>query len=242
MEVVKMNKLREELEEYARDLGLDLFGVADLTDSQVHRFVLMQGGEYISGYPTSISLGIRLLDSVVDQLYRHEELTAIYSYRGLYNSANANLDRAALLIAKKIQEAGFNAYPIPASQTINDRKLEGTISHKLSANLAGLGWIGKSCLLITPEYGPRARFSTILTDAPLDTGKPAKNECGDCRECVDICPPGAFTGAAFDPSEPRDVRFRAHQCRDYTQRRAQQLGEGICGLCVYVCPYGLKNQ
>ncbi|MFC1803994.1 4Fe-4S double cluster binding domain-containing protein [Thermoproteota archaeon] len=237
-----MGEFKEELEDYAHDLGMDLFGVANLTGSKAHSLILRQGGEHISGFPISLSLGIRLLDPIVDQLYRHEEPSAIYSYRGLYNSANANLDRAALLVAKKIQEAGFNAYPIPASQTINDRKLEGAISHKLSAHLSGLGWIGKSCLLITPEYGPRIRFVTVLTDAPFDAGKPIKNECGDCRECVDICPPGAFTGVAFDPSEPRDVRFRAHQCRDYTQRRAQQLGEGICGLCVYVCPYGLKKK
>jgi epoxyqueuosine reductase QueG len=239
---VKVDKLREELEEYAQSLGIDLFGVADLTENETRSFILRQGGEPISGFPISISLGIRLLDPVVDQLYRHEEPSAIYSYRGLYNSANANLDRAALLIAKKIQEAGFKAYIIPASQTINDRKLEGAISHKLSAHLSGLGWIGKSCLLITPECGPRVRFSTILTDAQFETGKPIKNKCGDCRECVDVCPPKAFTGAAFDPSEPRAVRFRAHLCGDYSQRREQQLGEGLCGLCVYICPYGLKKE
>jgi epoxyqueuosine reductase QueG len=146
------------------------------------------------------------------------------------------------LIAKKIQEKGFEAYPIPASQTINDRKLEGAISHKLSAHLSGLGWIGKSCLLITPEFGPRVRYATILTNAPLEPGKPLENRCGECQNCVDTCPPGAFTGVAFDSSEPRDVRFRAHLCRSYTQRRAQQLGEGICGLCVYVCPHGKKKQ
>jgi epoxyqueuosine reductase QueG len=237
-----MGEFRNKLEEYTRSLGLDLFGVADLTDNQVHSFILMQGGEHISSFPKALSLGIRLLDPVVDQLYRHEEPSAIYSYRGLYNSVNANLDRAALLTSKKLQGAGFKAYPIPASQTINDRKLEGTISHKLAAHLSGLGWIGKSCLLITPEYGPRVRFTTILTDALLISGKPIKNMCGDCSSCVDVCPPRAFTGVAFDSSEPRDVRFRAHQCRDYTQSRAQQLGEGICGLCVYICPFGLKKR
>ena len=237
-----MKELKEELENYAKDLGIDLFGVADLTDNQVHSFIYRQGGVHLSDFPRSISIGIRLLDSVVDQLHHHEEPSAIYSYRGLYNSANANLDRASLLIAKRIQEKGFKAYPIPASQTIDDRKLEGAISHKLSAHLSGLGWIGKSCLLITPSYGPRVRFSTILTDAPLDAGNPLINKCGDCSDCVEICPPGAFTGAAFNPSEPRDIRFRAHLCRDYTQRRAQQLGEGLCGLCVYVCPYGLINK
>jgi epoxyqueuosine reductase len=228
------DSLLRKLEEYAYDLGIDLFGVADL--SVAPDFLLRQGGEHILNFSRAISIGIRLLDPIVDELYRHEEPSAIYSYRGLYDTVNASLDRVTLLIAKKIQEAGFKAYPIPASQTVNERKLEGAISHKLVANLAGHGWIGKSCLLITPKYGPRVRLATILTDAPLEAGEPLRNMCGDCRECINICPPKAFTGVPFNPSEPRDVRFRAYLCSDYTKRRAQQLGEGICGLCVYACP------
>ena len=86
---------------------MDLFGVADLLEA--HDFVLRQGGEHIAGFPRAISIGIRLLDPIVDELYRHEEPSAIYSYRGLYNSVNASLDRVTLLIAKKVQDAGFRA-------------------------------------------------------------------------------------------------------------------------------------
>lgn len=84
-------------------------------------------------------MGMLLLDLVVDELFRLEEPSVLYSYRGLYNSVNAGLDRAALLKAKRVQEKGFKAYPIPASQTINPRRLEGGVSHKLAANLVGLG-------------------------------------------------------------------------------------------------------
>lgn len=235
-----MDALLDELKGLVSDLGVDLFGVADLASAR--DFILAQGGQHIAGFPFAISIGTRLLDPVVDELYRHEEPSALYSYRGLYNSVNASLDRAALMMAKRIQEAGFKAYPIPASQTINSRRLEGAISHKLAANLAGLGWIGRSCLLVTPEYGPRVRLATVLTDAPLETGKPMPDSCGDCRQCVDVCPVGAFTGVKFIPSEPRDVRFRTHLCRDYTQRRTQLLGEGLCGLCVYICPFGADKE
>jgi len=235
-----LESMQDGLRTYARDLGVDLFGVADLTG--VRDFILRQGGEHISAFPRAISMGMRLLDAVVDELYRHEEPSALFSYKGLYDSVNAGLDRAALLMAKRVQEAGFRAYPIPASQTVDQRRLEGAMSHKLAAHLAGLGWIGKSCLLVTPDYGPRVRLATVLTDAPLEAGEPIPRRCGDCVECVDVCPPRAFTGAPFDPSEPRDVRFRAHLCRDYTQRRSQLLGEGICGLCVYICPRGAENR
>ncbi|MFX0208136.1 MAG: 4Fe-4S double cluster binding domain-containing protein [Candidatus Hodarchaeota archaeon] len=231
-----MDELHKRLHKFASEQSVDLFGVADLTPAR--DFIRIQGGEYIGQFPRAISIGMRLLDAIVDELYRHEDLSAVHTYRGLYNSVNANLDRVALLISERIQQAGYKAYPIPASQMISTRKLEGVISHKLAAHLAGLGWIGKSCLLVTPEYGPRVRWATILIDAPMATGVSVPNRCGSCSECVDICPPKAFTGVPFDPSEPRDVRFRAHLCNEYHDKRNKRLGEGICGLCVHICPHG----
>jgi epoxyqueuosine reductase len=231
--------LQEELSDLVRVLNIDLFGVADLASA--HNFIMVQAGDHIARFPRAISIGIRLPDAIVDELYRHEEPSAISSYRALYNSANSALNIAALVIAGKTQEAGFRAYPIPASQTASPRRLEGAFSHKLAAHLAGLGWIGKSCLLITPDHGPRLRLATVLTDAPMQPGNPLSDRCGDCRKCVEVCPVGAFTGVNFDPSEPRDVRFRAHLCNDYSERRARFLGEDLCGLCVHICPYG-KNK
>jgi len=144
--------LKIELERTAKELGADLFGVADLTDAQ--DFICKQGGEHLGKFPRAISIGIRLLDAVVDELYRHENRGVIFTYRGLYNSANSHLENIALILAKRIQERGHQAYPIPASQTVNIDKNIAVVSHKLPANLSGLGWIGKSCLLVTPTFGP----------------------------------------------------------------------------------------
>ena len=235
-----MNQLQEELKNTARAGGADLFGVADLATAS--EFIRRQGGEHIAMFPRAVSVGVRLLDAIVDELFRHEEPSAIFTYRALYNSANARLDAITLLMAKKIQEMDFKGYPVPASQTVNSARLEGAISHKLVANLSGLGWIGKSCLLITPDHGPRVRLATILTDAPLETGAPIANRCGDCKKCVDVCPVKAFTGVPFNSSEPRDVRFRAGLCKQYSEHREQLLGEGLCGLCVHVCPYGATRR
>lgn len=98
----------------------------------------------------------------------------------------------------------FRVQAIPASQIID--------SEKLAARPAGLGWIDRSCLFITSDYGPRVRFATVLTDARLDAGSPIDEKCGDCRECVDTCPVRSFKEARFDPSEPREARFDARLC------------------------------
>jgi epoxyqueuosine reductase QueG len=89
--------------------------------------------------------------------------------------------------------------------------------------------------------GPRARWATVLTDAPLSaSGEPMPVACGDCRECVDICPVGAYTGEAFRPEDPREVRFDAQKCQRYFVELEETTGLSVCGLCLYVCPNG-KN-
>jgi epoxyqueuosine reductase QueG len=235
-----LDNLKNELTAYAKSLGIDLLGVADLSPAK--DLILSQGGQHVAGYPQAVSLGIRLLDDVVDQLRNHEDLVTISTYRGLYTAVNSALDRAALLVAKKLQDAGFRAYLIPASTMLNNGRLEATFSHKVAANLAGLGWVGKNCLLITPEFGPRVRLATVLTDAPLEAGSPLTNRCGSCTKCVDICPAKAFTGRPFSPSEPRTARFKAALCNEYTEGRIKIYGDINCGLCVHVCPHGNKRQ
>ena len=68
------------------------------------------------------------------------------------------------------------------------KTMTAEFSVKEAARRAGLGWIGKNNLLITPGFGPRLSMSGILVDAPLDDGIPMdKSHCGDCRKCVDAC-------------------------------------------------------
>lgn len=230
----------DELKDYSMSLGIDLFGVADI--SRASDYVKKQGGEHVGGFSRAVSLGVRLIDDVIDQLYNHQDIVTIASYRGVYDAANTTLDRAALLVAKKIQEAGYRSYPIPASSTLNNDKLEAVFSHKLAANLAGLGWVGKNCLLVTPQYGPRLRLATVLTDAPLSTGEPIANGCGTCIKCADICPSKAIKGVLFSQDEPRDKRIDALKCDLYTSERMEKYGNANCGLCVHICPWGAKKH
>jgi len=77
-----------------------------------------------------------------------------------------------------LESHGSKSFPVPASQIIDEEKLLGVFSNKMAAHLAGLGWIGKSCLLVTPEAGPRARWATVLTQAALEKTGDAMEERG----------------------------------------------------------------
>lgn len=220
----------------------DFFGVADL--SSAHDAIKEQGGPLVAKYPRSISIGIRLLDVLVDELpNRHERAVALNYKNHAYDIINRRLDLISSRLSSLLQDEGYDAYPVPASERYDDERICAVFSHKLAANLAGLGWIGKSCLLVTPEAGPRVRWVTVLTDAPLKTtGSPMEVQCDDCQNCVDICPPKAFTGRPFRKEEPREVRYDARKCEKYFEETEKTIGLAVCGLCLYVCPHGRNKK
>ena len=191
-------------------------------------------------YSRAISIGIALLSTIVDRLPQRDSPVVALSYQHhAYDVVNRRLDLIASRLSAVLQRAGYAALPIAASQTVDSRRLLGAFSHKMAAHLAGLGWIGRSCLLVTPTAGPRVRWATVLTDASLTaTGEPMEEQCGDCQICVEACPAKAFTGRAFYADEPRAARFAAQACASYLDRIEEVLATSVCGLCLYACPYG----
>ena len=234
--------LRGRLQRKASGKGALFFGVADLAHAR--EFIVEQGGGSVSKYPFAVSIGYRLLDGAVDELEKHEESMAASTYwYHIYQVVNRHLDSIALDMAQELQNGGHRATVVPSSYTVDTANLTGLFPHKLAAHLSGLGWIGKSALLITPDYGPRVRWCTVLTAAPLEAGQPFQGErCGGCTLCVDGCPAQAFTGVAFDVIRPRSELFAAETCNEYLQRRRNVVGCRACGMCVYICPYGRKKR
>jgi len=232
--------LNRQIENLAKQYGITYFGVADL--SIANSAVLDQGGDIVAGYPYSISLGISLIKSIVDQLPNRDRRAAALNYRlHAYDIINQRLDITSSIISSFIQSEGYRVLPIPAAERIDDERICASFSHKLGARLAGLGWIGKSCLLVTPERGPRVRWTSILTDAPLTpTGEPMAEKCGDCTACVDICPVGAFKGRNFRSDESREMRYDARKCEGYFDEMKNSGKLAVCGMCLYVCPHGRK--
>jgi len=219
----------EKLRSLVYSNGADMFGVADL--ESVSEFVINQGGENLSQYPRAISIGIRLSDAIVDRHTPDEAPRDSHYWFHVYNVVTPALDLLAQRVQRELQAKGNKALPIPGSMPYDRQKLRGVFSHKLAAHLAGLGWIGKSCLLVTPEFGPRVRFVTVLTDAPLTPDAIMNKKCGKCEVCITACPVKAFKNVEFKPADPVEVRFDTKGCEEYRRTHA-------CGLCVASCPIG----
>lgn len=232
--------LNRKIHRFVKTLNINYFGISDL--SPAGDFIHNQGGSILDEFKFCVSIGIILPDSIVEQLPFRSNKAVSVNYRfHAYEIINARLDNNTSVLSDYIQGLGYNAMPIVAAERCDDDRICAVFSHKLGAHLSGLGWIGKNCLLITPMNGPRVRWSSVLTDAPLaPTGKPTDENCGDCFECVNICPVNAFSGRNFRQNEPREMRFDAQKCYDYFMRMKNRGDIQVCGMCLYACPYGFS--
>jgi epoxyqueuosine reductase len=229
----KSNHLKDELKRLSKKEGADLFGVADL--SVARDFIVQQGGELMGSFPRAVSLGMRISDTVLET-HSPEEPHAMSLYaQHIYDVVSPALNVVATRLAQHLERSGYRALPVPATKLYTPETLRSRFSHKLPAHLSGLGWIGKSCLLINPQYGPRVRWVSILTDAPLTADAPLDKGCGTCRICAETCPSGAFTGKEFSPSDPVEARFDRRKCHDYRVTHP-------CGMCVLCCPVGKRKK
>ena len=219
----------EQIAKQMQDIGIDVFGTSDCSGLVSEKF---------ADTPYAITLGVRLSGAVIDKITGGP--TKMYFAH--YRAVNTMLDGAALRCVVMLQRGGYDALAVPASQTTNSAAIAGDFPHKTAASKAGLGFVGKSGLFVTSEFGPRVRFATVLTDMEMESKPISKSECGECRLCVSACPCGAIAGREWRENTGRDDIVDAALCARYMKDKYQKIGRGsVCGICVAVCPMYKKS-
>ena len=236
---------RENLDKICLAHGVFKTGICDLAPFKEEGSSIP--ADLLSPYTRALSMAIALDDDIIDGIT--DRPTNAYAH--LYWKVNDLLARAAFGAAMAIEATGYKAKAMPASYFADETNLLGNISHKAIAHMAGLGWQGKSLLLITPEHGPRVRLITVLTDMPLEPDAPIKNKCGDCTECTDACPVGAIKGTSLaNPDdqtshyENREEALDLMTCFERTKenKAVPEYGTLVCGVCMRACPWGQKKK
>lgn len=215
------------LKELAKLLGADLVGfcslpIPPLSELPAHKY--------------AVSVGVKLSDAVLKTI----DGAPSFVYFQHYRTANALLDQIAFRLSREIEKAGYSALPIAASQSLGkNNPYRGVLPHKSAAVLSGLGFVGKSGLFLSNEYGSKVRLATVITDMPLASELPViENGCGECTLCQRACPAGAIYGTP--PTTDGERNFDAEKCSKYMKEHFQDIGRGsVCGVCIKVCP---KNK
>ncbi len=140
-------------------------------------------------------------------------------------------DRLANELAEWIVELGGEAYSqseknLETTHRYNLKEHRTPLPHKSIALRAGLGWIGKHDLLVTPQYGSAFSMCSVLTNEYLETRneEPQQSQCGHCHKCVDVCASFALQGVNWSVDVDRDKIVDISKCT-------------TCIQCMMACPY-----
>ncbi|MBN1781537.1 epoxyqueuosine reductase [bacterium] len=214
--------------------------------------LLAQGAEFVyfvdisglshkqnKGFARAVLFGITLSPGYIQQITRMPEYVRImirerrieddeFEHKETHTNAMADW------LAGFIREKGYPAYSQSenniASAGFYDEAAKSTpLPHKTIAGLAGMGWIGRHNLLVTPEFGSAVSMCTVLTDAPINTVllEPMQSKCGDCTVCQTVCSDGAIMGNDWCTGMSRDDLIDVYKCT-------------TCLKCLVFCPWTQK--
>lgn len=260
-------KMTAEVKEFAlNQLGADLVGVAG-----VDRFADAPKGhrpeEFLPGAKSVIVMAGRMLESTF-----LSPSPRVYVLR--YSQLRLEYQNVGYNMCRFLEDKGHWAINFPSTAP-QDSGPEGKLvfadfSHRHAAELAGLGKIGRNRLLITPRFGPRVWFMSVITTAELSADSIITEELcpGDtCNVCVEKCPEHALSSAGLDVNKclqgygrfgllgilrlirdvikEKDKEKRNKMLfgpRSWTLWMVLQYqgGPSMCNACISACPVGWK--
>lgn len=208
----------EELRAFA-----DSLGVGPLEFVKLPRDLIFQYMGVI--YDNVIVLAMEMSREKIDMSPSQETMDMVFE---TYDT----LGIAANKIAEFLRERDFGAQA--------DHPLGGLVLFPPLAQKAGIGWVGKHGLLITPEFGPRVRLAAVYTSIQ-NLPFAEKNEhswiadyCKSCGLCILGCPPQAILNESVVQDTGRVTNIKQTECFEYF---IQYYG---CSVCVKVCPFSKK--
>ncbi|MDO8490983.1 MAG: 4Fe-4S double cluster binding domain-containing protein [Dehalococcoidia bacterium] len=177
------------VKEFAREHDVDIVGVTSV-EMLEKVWTRKKAGSVLPGAKSVIVFGIMMPAGAVES--PSDRVTTAHGHT-MYEE----LARISYQVSRFMERAGSRSAAVPTHIPIEmsreTKGLVGEISFKHAAMAAGLGVGGKSCLLLTPQWGPRIRLGAVVTEAALEPDPMLQEDyCGNCRLCIEACPTGAI--------------------------------------------------
>lgn len=247
-------RLKQEIKEAAESLGIDKVGFASADPFHELKHILLDHREkgYESGFeepdidkrvypelsfdaPQSIiSIAVAYPSKLIDPPRSEPG-----AYRGIISRTSWGEDYHHVLRDRLAKLESFIAQRVPDArmQSMVDT---GVLVDRAVAERAGIGWIGKNCAVITPEWGSWVYLGEMITNIPFPADTPIMDQCGDCTLCIDACPAEALVGPG-QINATRCISF-VTQTKSFVEDELKlKMGNRLygCDTCQVVCP---KNK
>lgn len=247
-------ELKKAIIEYSKEIGIDKIGFAsaDPFTELKNKLIRQQELGYQSGFeepdiekrvnPHLLLEEPRSIISIA-LAYPSKMKTTVLSKkgerRGIFCRASWGTDYHVILRdrLKKLEEFIKSKVPDAKMKSMVDT---GELVDRGVAERAGIGWSGKNCSIITPEFGSYVYLGEMITNIPFEPDEPMEDQCGSCTKCIDVCPTGALVAGG---------QLNAQRCIAYlTQTKGflpdefrKKIGNRLygCDTCQTVCP---KNK
>lgn len=247
-------QLAQQIKSWGVELGFQQVGIADtdLTTAEVHLKEWLAHGfhgemEYMDkqgtkrSRPSELVPGtLRIISVRMDYLPADPKILAtlenpeqayIARYtlgRDYHKVIRKRLTKLANRISMEIGQFGYRVFVD-----------SGPVMEKPLAEKAGLGWIGKNTNLINKQGGSWFFLGELFTDLPLPIDSKAKNHCGSCTACIDVCPTRAIVGP-YQLDARRCIAYLTIEFRgSIPVELRKMIGNRVfgCDDCQLFCPW-----
>ncbi|WP_088102781.1 tRNA epoxyqueuosine(34) reductase QueG [Halalkalibacter urbisdiaboli] len=244
-------QLKQELVAYSKTIGVDKIGFASADPflQLKDRLKLQQQLGYQSGfeepdiekrvYPQKKLVEARSIISIAlayPSKMENPPKSTREERRGIFCRASWGKDYHDILRGKLQLLEAFLKEKAPEARTASMVDT-GELSDRAVAERAGIGWSGKNCAIITPEFGSYVYLGEIITTLPFEPDQPLTEQCGTCNKCVEACPTGALVqGGQLDSQ--KCIAYLTQTKGFLPEQYRIKIGNRLygCDTCQQVCP------
>ncbi|MEK4873821.1 tRNA epoxyqueuosine(34) reductase QueG [Bacillus sp. FSL W8-0102] len=245
------NQLKQDIIAYSKQIGIDKIGFASaepFTELK-NRLIRQQELQFQSGFeepdidkrtnpalifdqPRSIIAIALAYPSKMKETPKGKKGLR----RGTFCKASWGLDYHVILRNRLEQLEEFIRSKVPEAR-MKSMVDTGELSDRAVAERAGIGWSGKNCSIITPEFGSYVYLGEMITNLPFEPDQPLESRCGTCTKCLDACPTGALVQGG-QLNAKKCIAFLT-QTKDFLpDEYRDKIGNRLygCDTCQTVCP------
>lgn len=245
------SQLKQEIIEYSKTIGIDKIGftTASTFDELRNRLIRQQELQYQSGFEEKdIEKRVNpalLMDSprsiiAIALAYpskMNERVTSKKGERrGIFSRASWGEDYHLILRnrLKKLEEYIVERVPEAKCKSMVDT---GELVDRAVAERAGIGWSGKNCSIITPEFGSYVYLGEMITTIPFEPDQPIEDQCGTCNKCLEACPTGALVQGGQINAQ-KCIAFLTQTKGFIEEQYREKIGNRVygCDSCQTACP------